>query len=154
MFLDFLLNLDQVRSHSPKYCKQYSKESLNKFRKLRQWHFLTIAQYAMTQPSSFADLDHSHKKRRTHREAFLSEMEGVIPWQVLLLHIEPHYPKSRRWGRQPMAALEQFRIYCLQNWFSLSGRQMEDALYEIESMRSFAGFGGVTGALPDERPRY
>ncbi|MBS0587787.1 MAG: transposase [Proteobacteria bacterium] len=108
----------------------------------------------MTQPSSFADLNHSHEKRRTRREAFLSEMEGVIPWQVLLLHIEPHYPKSRRWGRQPMAALEQFRIYCLQNWFSLSGRQMEDALYEIESMRSFAGFGGVTGALPDERPRY
>ena len=27
---------------------------------------------------------------------------------------------------------------------------MEDALYEIESMRRFAGFGGVTDALPDE----
>ena len=43
-----------------------------------------------------------------------------------------------------------FRIYCLQNWFNLSDRQMEGALYEIESMRRFAGFGGVTGALPDE----
>ena len=43
-----------------------------------------------------------------------------------------------------------FRIYCLQNWFNLSGRQMEDALYEIDSVRRFAGFGGVTGALPDE----
>jgi IS5 family transposase len=27
------------------------------------------------------------------------------------------------------------RIYCIQNWFSLSRRQMEDAPYEIESMR-------------------
>lgn len=27
---------------------------------------------------------------------------------------------------------------------------MEDALYEIESIRRFAGFGSVTAALPDE----
>src|SRR5690242_14607056 len=43
-----------------------------------------------------------------------------------------------------------FRIYCMQNWFNLSDRQMEDALYEIESMRRFAGFSGITDALPDE----
>ena len=42
------------------------------------------------------------------------------------------------------------RIYCMQNWFNLSDRQMEDALYEIESMRRFAGFSSVTDALPDE----
>ncbi|HNB02333.1 MAG TPA: transposase, partial [Nitrosomonas sp.] len=36
------------------------------------------------------------------------------------------------------------------NWFNLSDRQMEDALYEIDSMRRFAGFGGTTDALPDE----
>ncbi|MDE2389839.1 MAG: transposase, partial [Betaproteobacteria bacterium] len=81
----------------------------------------------MTHPSSFADLDYDHKKRRTRREIFLIEMEGVIPWQVLLPHIEPHYPKSGRRGRQPMALGSMFRIYCLQNWFSLSDRQMEDA---------------------------
>ena len=28
-----------------------------------------------------------------------------------------------------------FRIYCLQNWFNFSDRQMEDTLYEIDSMR-------------------
>ena len=49
-----------------------------------------------------------------------------------------------------MALGNMFRIYCLQNWFNLSDRQMEDALYEIESMRWFAGFSGVTDALPDE----
>jgi IS5 family transposase len=27
---------------------------------------------------------------------------------------------------------------------------MEDALYEIDSIRRFAGFGSVTEALPDE----
>ena len=104
----------------------------------------------MSHQSSFADLDYDHKKRRTRREVFLSEMEEVIPWQVLLSHIEPHYPKSGRRGRQPMALWSMFRIYCMQNWFNLSDRQMEDALYEIESMRRFAGFSGVTDALPDE----
>lgn len=49
-----------------------------------------------------------------------------------------------------MVLESMLRIYCMQNWFNLSDRQMEDALYEIESMRRFAGFGGVTEALPDE----
>lgn len=49
-----------------------------------------------------------------------------------------------------MAMGSMFRIYCMQNWLNLSGRQMEDALYEIESMRWFAGFSGVTDVLPDE----
>lgn len=43
-----------------------------------------------------------------------------------------------------------FRIYCLQQWFNFSDRQMEDALYEIDSVRRFAGFASVTDALPDE----
>jgi len=38
----------------------------------------------------------------------------------------------------------------MQQWFSYSDRQMEDALYEIESVRRFAGFGSVTEAQPDE----
>ena len=54
----------------------------------------------MSHQTSFADLDYSHKKRRTRREVFLSEMEGVIPWQVLLSQIEPHYPKAGRRGRR------------------------------------------------------
>ncbi|MBS0424062.1 MAG: transposase [Proteobacteria bacterium] len=104
----------------------------------------------MSRQSSFADLDCNHKKRRTRREVFLSEMKGVMPWAVLLPHIEPHYPRTGRRGRQPMALESMFRIYCLQNGFNLSDRQMEDALYEIESMRRFSGFRGVTDILPDE----
>jgi len=38
----------------------------------------------MSHQTSFADLNYSHKNRRTGREGFLSEVEGVIPWQVLL----------------------------------------------------------------------
>ncbi|BBP04993.1 hypothetical protein TPL01_25780 [Sulfuriferula plumbiphila] len=38
----------------------------------------------------------------------------------------------------------------MQQWFNFPDRQMEDALYEIESIRRFAGFTTVTAALPDE----
>jgi len=104
----------------------------------------------MPRQTTFADLDYARKKRQTRREIFLSEMEAVVPWAALLARIEPCYPRSGRRGRQPMPLESMLRIYCMQNWFNLSDRQMEDALYEIESMRRFGGFGGVTDALPDE----
>ena len=104
----------------------------------------------MSRQASFADLEYASKKRQTRREVFLNEMEAVVPWSALLARLEPHYPKSGRRGRQPMALDSMLRIYCAQNWFNLSDRQMEDALYEIESLRRFCGFGSVTEALPDE----
>lgn len=104
----------------------------------------------MPRQASFADLEYARKKRLTRREVFLNEMEAVVPWSAMLARLEPHYPKSGRRGRQPMELESMLRIYCAQNWFSFSDRQMEDALYEIESLRRFAGFSSVTVALPDE----
>lgn len=101
-------------------------------------------------PTSFAELEYASKKRQTRREKFLAEMEQVAPWALLLAQLEPYYPKSGRRGRQPMPLNRMLRIYCMQQWFSYSDRQMEDALYEIDSIRRFAGFGSVTEALPDE----
>jgi IS5 family transposase len=42
------------------------------------------------------------------------------------------------------------RIYFLQQWYALSDPDMEDALYEIESMRRFVGLELGDDALPDE----
>ena len=95
--------------------------------------------------SSFADLEYTYKKRQTRREKFLAEMYQIIPWPLLLSNIEAHYPQSGRRGRQPMPLSNMLRIHCMQQWFSYSDRQMEDALYEIDSVRRFAGFGSVTG---------
>ena len=100
--------------------------------------------------TSFADFDYDQKKRQTRRELFLAEMEKTVPWALLLEPLVPHYPTSGRRGRQPMPLLAMLRIHCMQQWFSFSDRQMEDALYEIESVRRFAGFSRVTDALPDE----
>jgi IS5 family transposase len=77
-------------------------------------------------------------------------MEQVVPWSLLLVKLEPYYPQSGRRGRQPMALNRMLRIHCMQQWFSYSDRQMEDALYEINSIRRFADFGSVTEAQPDE----
>jgi len=99
-------------------------------------------------PTSFASLTFEAKKKQTRREKFLAEMEQAVPWRALLAVIEPHYPKAGRRGRQPMPLATMLRIYLLQQWYALSDPGMEDALYEIESMRRFAGLELVEDALP------
>jgi IS5 family transposase len=41
------------------------------------------------------------------------------------------------------------RIYFMQRWFNLSDPAMEDALYDSESMRRFAGIDLTTDLVPD-----
>ncbi|CAN7265472.1 IS5 family transposase [Trinickia sp. LjRoot230] len=100
--------------------------------------------------TTFASLAFDGKKKQTRRERFLTEMEAVVPWTALLAVIEPHYPKSGRRGRPPMPLATMLRIYFMQQWYALSDPAMEDALYEIESMRRFAQLELSDDALPDE----
>ncbi len=100
--------------------------------------------------TTFASLAFSRKKKQTRRERFLTEMEAVVPWAALLAVIEPHYPRSGRRGRPPMPLPTMLRIYFMQQWYALSDPAMEDALYEVESMRRFAGLELADDALPDE----
>jgi IS5 family transposase len=99
--------------------------------------------------TTFASLAFEHKKKITRREAFLKEMDQVVPWARLLKRIAPHYPKAGN-GRQPMPMETMLRIYFLQQWFNLSDPAAEDSLYDIESMRAFAGIELGVDAVPDE----
>ena len=72
-----------------------------------------------------------------------------MPWARLTALIEPHYPKGKG-GRPPMPLERMLRIYFMQQWFNLSDPQAEDALYDIESMRRFAGIELAEDAIPDE----
>lgn len=99
---------------------------------------------------SFASLSFESKKKPTRRERFLGEMDKVVPWAELLALIEPSYPTSGRRGHPPMAASTMLRIHFMQQWYTLSDPEMEDALYEIESMRRFAGLELNEDPLPDE----
>ena len=98
---------------------------------------------------TFASLAWKSKGRTTRRERFLAEMNAVVPWERLLALITPHYPKGGG-GRPPMPLERMLRIYFMQQWFNLSDPQAEDALYDMESMRRFAGIELAEDAIPDE----
>ena len=97
---------------------------------------------------SFADAEYAGKRKKTRREVFLEEMELVVPWKGLLKLIEPHYPLAGR-GRRPYPLESMLRVHLMQNWFALSDPAMEEALYEIASLRSFARLS-LSEAIPDE----
>lgn len=99
---------------------------------------------------TFASLSFDAKKKLTRRERFLGEMNRVVPWAALQVLIEPHYPTDGRRGRPPMLCTTMLRIHMMQQWHALSDPGMEDALYEIESMRRFAGLELNEDAIPNE----
>jgi IS5 family transposase len=103
----------------------------------------------MGKQQTFAGLAWKNKGKLTRRERFLSEMNQIIPWSLLMGLIEPHYPKAGR-GRQPLGLEKMLRIYLLQLWFDLSDPQAEDAIYDSESMRRFAGVELSDDVVPDE----
>ena len=97
---------------------------------------------------SFADAEYAGKRKKTRREIFLEEMELVVPWKPLLKLIEPFYPTAGR-GRRPYPLESILRVHLMQNWFALSDPAMEEALYEIASLRTFAHLS-LTEPIPDE----
>lgn len=101
----------------------------------------------MSHQLTFADSEFSSKSRQTRKEIFLSRMEQILPWQNIVEVIEPFYPKAGN-GRRPYPLETMLRIHCMQHWYNLSDGAMEDALYEIASMRLFARLS-LDSALPD-----
>ena len=97
--------------------------------------------------TSFSDLAYENKKKTTRKERFLGEMDAILPWKQLLKPILKKYPKPGN-GRRPISAEVMLRIYFMQQWYGLSDPGMEDSLYDIESMRRFAGV--VIEQIPDE----
>ncbi len=97
---------------------------------------------------SFADAEYAGKRKKTRREVFLDEMEQVVPWKALLKVIEPFYPVAGN-GHRPYPLATMLRVHLMQNWFALSDPAMEEALYEIASLRNFAGLD-LREPIPDE----
>src|SRR5664279_1883528 len=99
--------------------------------------------------TTLGSTDWALKTKVTRRAKFLTEMDAVIPWSRLLGVIEPHGPRAEQ-GRPPHPLPRMLRIYFMQQWFNLSDPAMEDALYDSESMRRFAGIDLTTDLVPDE----
>lgn len=97
---------------------------------------------------SFAQAEYAGKKKMTRREKFLSEMEEVVPWGRLVSVIEPYYPSGKR-GRPPIGIERMLRIYFLQQWYALADEALEDAIYDSQAMRTFAGIDLSVEGVPD-----
>ncbi len=74
-------------------------------------------------------------------------MDKLFPWSKLLEVIEAFYSKAGN-GRRPYSMETMLRIHYIQQRYSLSDEAMQDALYEIASMRLFAKLS-LDGAIPD-----
>lgn len=77
-------------------------------------------------------------------------MDKAIPWGDLLRIVNRRYRKVAENGRPKMPSERMLRIYFLQQWFNLSDPGAEEALYDITSMRMFAGIELGQEAIPDE----
>lgn len=97
---------------------------------------------------TFAEAEYQGKKRKTRREKFLERMDGLIPWKKLERQLAKKYSNGKV-GRKPYPLSVMLRVHVMQLLYNLSDPAMEDALYEIESMRRFAGLR-LSDNLPDE----
>ena len=102
----------------------------------------------MIRQMSFAQSEYAGKKKLTRREKFLGERERIVPWTRLVALIAPHYPTGRR-GRPPVGLERMLRIYFLQQWYTLADGALEDALYDSQALRTFAGIDLSVESVPD-----
>ncbi len=87
----------------------------------------------MTQ-TTFASAAWEKKGEVTCRQRCLGEMDQVVPWLPMVALIEPHYAKAGS-GTQPMPLEQMLRSHFIPQSLNLSDPAMEDALYDLESMR-------------------
>src|SRR5260370_27778259 len=87
--------------------------------------------------------------RKSRRELFLEEMEGVVPWSALESLVRPPYAKAGN-GRQPVGLSIILRTDFVQQWFNLSDPGVEEALYESAALRRFVGVDLGMAPAPEE----
>jgi transposase, IS5 family len=102
----------------------------------------------MEQQGSFSEAEYASKKKQTRRDRFLAEMERVVPWARLVERLRPFYPKGER-GRPPIGLERMLRLYFLQQWYGLADEALEDALYDSQALRGFAGIDLAAATVPD-----
>ena len=97
---------------------------------------------------TFAEAEYAIKKRKTRREKFFEQLDVLIPWDKLEQQLAKKYSQGKT-GRPPYALSSMLRVHVMQIVYNLSDPEMEDFLYEVESMRNFAKLRLSTG-IPDE----
>ena len=70
-----------------------------------------------------------------------------MPW-ARLVGLSSRSTRSGR-GRPPIGLERMLRIYFLQQWYGLADEALEDALYDSQALRGFAGIDLSARAVPD-----
>jgi IS5 family transposase len=102
----------------------------------------------MQRQGSFSQAECAGKKKQTRRDKFLTEMEQVVPWARLVARLRPFYPTGER-GRPPIGLERMLRLYFVQQWYGLADEALEDALYDSQALRGFAGIELSRDPVPD-----
>jgi len=102
----------------------------------------------MQRQGSFSQVEYAGKKKQTRRDKFLAEMEVVVPWSRLVERLRPLYPNGER-GRPPIGLERMLRIYFMQQWYGLADEALEDAVYDSQALRGFAGIDLTRDPVPD-----
>jgi IS5 family transposase len=102
----------------------------------------------MQRQGSFSQVEYAGKKKQTRRDKFLAEMDVVVPWARLVERLRPVYPKGER-GRPPIGLERMLRVYFVQQWYALADEALEDALYDSQALRGFAGIDLNHDPVPD-----
>ena len=96
---------------------------------------------------SFSVFSDELAKVNTNRRVFLEKIELIIPWDKWIAIISPCYHKGER-GNKPYDLELMFRLYVLQNLYSLSDMATVNEVYDS---RAFSNFCGVDSPnqIPD-----
>lgn len=105
---------------------------------------------SMREQMTLATTGFERHSKVTRREKFLREMDRIVPWKRLRQIVKPFYFKGDGVGRRPVELERMLRIYFLQQWFNLSDPGVEEALYDMLSMRAFAHIDLGEAGVPDE----
>jgi transposase, IS5 family len=105
---------------------------------------------SMKEQMSLAATGFERHSKTTRRAKFLEEMDRVVPWKRLRRIVKPFYYKGEGVGRRPIELERMLRVYFLQQWFNLSDPAVEEALYDMLSMRAFARVDLGESGVPDE----
>ncbi len=105
---------------------------------------------SMREQLSLMQTGFERKIKLTRRTEFLLQMDELLPWKRLYNIVKKVYYKGDGAGRPPIALERMLRIYFLQLWFNLSDPEMEESLYDSDSMRAFALIDLGASGVPDE----
>ena len=101
----------------------------------------------MQRQGSFAEAEYAAKRSRRGAINFCRD-GASMPWPRLVERLAPLYPKGER-GRPPIPLERILRVYFVQQWYGLADEAVEDAFYDSQALRGFAGIVLNRDPIPD-----